>query len=265
MGGHGGLNILPQKSWNVYGQKQRDRVRRDEEAHAARIAEERAEALDAARDARLGELRRAKVERGVDEDARRDVSVSGHVNLFAEEEAAAARSGGRNTTSKTVASAAQGEDEGLRFGGRDGAGERNTPWYASANGQGGTVYESLPARIRREREEESALRKLSSTSRVQALAAPAASSAKRSVDDRRLRESKRVKKEKKEKKEKHRQKSSRDDVDEDALRRLREERIAREQRESARERALTGSGRPNDDEYRSGYGYQPPNKRPSNK
>lgn len=260
MGGHGGLNILPQKSWNVYGQKQRDRVRRDEEAHAARIAEEHAEALDAARDARLGELRRAKVERGVDEDARRD--VSGHVNLFAEEEAAAARSGGRNTTSRTIASAAQGEDEGLRFGGRDGAGERNTPWYASANGQGGTAYESLPARIRREREEERALRKLSSTSRVQALAAPASSSAKRSVDDRWLRESKRVKKEKKEKK---RQKSSRDDVDEDALRRLREERIAREQRESARERALTGSGRPNDDEYRSGYGYQPPNKRPSNR
>ena len=79
---------------------------------------------------------------------------------------------------------------------------------------------------------------------------------------RRLRESKIVKKEKKEKK---RQKSSRDDVDEDALRRLREERIAREQRESARERALTGSGRPNDDEYRSGYGYQPRNKRPSNR
>lgn len=264
MGGHGGLNILPQKSWNVYGQKQRDRVRRDEEAHAARIAEEHADALDAARDARLGELRRAKVERGVDEDARRDVSVSGHghVNLFAEEEAAAARSGGRNTTSKTISSAAQCEDESLRFGGRDGAGERNTPWYASANGQGGTAYESLPARIRREREEESALRKLSSTSRVQAVAAPASSSAKRSVDDRRLRESKIVKKEKKEKK---RQKSSRDDVDEDALRRLREERIAREQRESARERALTGSGRPNYDEYRSGYGYQPPNKRPSNR
>ncbi|KAL6325891.1 hypothetical protein AAG906_038380 [Vitis piasezkii] len=34
MGGHGGLNILPQKSWNVYGSENRERVRRDEEAAA---------------------------------------------------------------------------------------------------------------------------------------------------------------------------------------------------------------------------------------
>ena len=27
MGGHGGLNILGQKSWNVYGQEQRAKVR----------------------------------------------------------------------------------------------------------------------------------------------------------------------------------------------------------------------------------------------
>lgn len=30
MGGHGGLNILPQKSWNVYSARNRERVRRDE-------------------------------------------------------------------------------------------------------------------------------------------------------------------------------------------------------------------------------------------
>ena len=256
MGGHGGLNILPHKSWNVYGQKQRDRVRRDEEAHAARIAEERAEALDAARDERLGELRRAKGARA-GEDAGRDVVDRGHVNLFAEEEAAAARDGGRSTMHKTTTSVARDEDESLRFGGRDGAGERNAaPWYASASGRGGTAYESLPARIRREREEESALRRLSSKSRVQALAAaPSSLMVKRSRDaddDRRRRESKRTK-------EKKRKKSSRDD--DDAIRRLREERIAREQRESTRERALTDSSRSNDDAYRSGYGYQPPNKR----
>ena len=35
MGGHGGLNILGQKSWNVYGQEQRAKVRRDEEELAA--------------------------------------------------------------------------------------------------------------------------------------------------------------------------------------------------------------------------------------
>ena len=32
MGGHGGLNILPQKSWNVYGQTNRDKVAADEAA-----------------------------------------------------------------------------------------------------------------------------------------------------------------------------------------------------------------------------------------
>ena len=33
-GGHGGLNILPQKSWNVYGWKQRQKTARDEEIAA---------------------------------------------------------------------------------------------------------------------------------------------------------------------------------------------------------------------------------------
>ena len=40
MGGHGGLNILGQKSWNVYGQEQRANVRRDEEEFAARDEED---------------------------------------------------------------------------------------------------------------------------------------------------------------------------------------------------------------------------------
>ena len=40
MGGHGGLNILGQKSWNVYGQEQRAKVRRDEEEFAARDEED---------------------------------------------------------------------------------------------------------------------------------------------------------------------------------------------------------------------------------
>lgn len=31
MGGHGGLNILPQKKWNVYGYHQRKKVEKDKE------------------------------------------------------------------------------------------------------------------------------------------------------------------------------------------------------------------------------------------
>jgi len=34
MGGHGGLNILPQKSWNVYGRENRLKVAQDEAQHA---------------------------------------------------------------------------------------------------------------------------------------------------------------------------------------------------------------------------------------
>ncbi|KAK1584296.1 hypothetical protein Q3G72_031664 [Acer saccharum] len=40
MGGHGGLNILPQKRWNVYNYENREKVRQDEEAAAqARTAQ----------------------------------------------------------------------------------------------------------------------------------------------------------------------------------------------------------------------------------
>jgi len=37
MGGHGGLNILPQKKWNVYGRDNRLRVARDEKVHAEKL------------------------------------------------------------------------------------------------------------------------------------------------------------------------------------------------------------------------------------
>ena len=44
MGGHGGLNILPQKTWNVYRQDNQAKVKRDEEflaqARETRLAEE---------------------------------------------------------------------------------------------------------------------------------------------------------------------------------------------------------------------------------
>jgi len=33
MGGHGGLNILPQKSWNVYNRDNREKVRKDQDQY----------------------------------------------------------------------------------------------------------------------------------------------------------------------------------------------------------------------------------------
>ncbi|KAL5231138.1 hypothetical protein ABZP36_029914 [Zizania latifolia] len=58
MGGHGGLNILPQKRWNVYNFDNREKVRRDEDGAAReeqlqREAERRRES-----DLRLAALRR---------------------------------------------------------------------------------------------------------------------------------------------------------------------------------------------------------------
>ena len=50
MGGHGGLNILPQKSWNVYSRKNRERVAQDE----ARAAQEEQDAAFAAASDKAG-------------------------------------------------------------------------------------------------------------------------------------------------------------------------------------------------------------------
>jgi len=60
MGGHGGLNILPQKSWNVYNYDNREKVRRDEEAAAReeQLKQEQARRRDA--EFRLEILRQAK-------------------------------------------------------------------------------------------------------------------------------------------------------------------------------------------------------------
>ncbi|KAJ0099706.1 hypothetical protein Patl1_20793 [Pistacia atlantica] len=92
MGGHGGLNILPQKRWNVYNYENREKVRQDEEAAAKeeqlkreqarkRDAEFRLEQLRAARG--LAPLKRAKETTG--EAATEHVESepkSNHINLF---------------------------------------------------------------------------------------------------------------------------------------------------------------------------------------
>jgi hypothetical protein len=57
MGGHGGLNILPQKSWNVYGQRNREKVARDEKARDEKETELGAKRDRADRERRLSKLR----------------------------------------------------------------------------------------------------------------------------------------------------------------------------------------------------------------
>jgi len=92
MGGHGGLNILPQKRWNVYNFDNREKVRKDEEAAAKeeqlkreqsrkRDAEFRLEKLRQARGlASPNEAAAAKDEAGTSQ--LKSESKSNHINLF---------------------------------------------------------------------------------------------------------------------------------------------------------------------------------------
>ena len=80
MGGHGGLNILPQKSWNVYNRDNRLRVERDE-ARAAAEAAAAARQADGERAAAGLQTLRARAGAG-------PAAPQEHVNLFFVEERA---------------------------------------------------------------------------------------------------------------------------------------------------------------------------------
>ncbi|KAF8082620.1 hypothetical protein N665_0818s0035 [Sinapis alba] len=60
MGGHGGLNILPQKRWNVYNFDNREKVRKDEEAAAKEEQIQREEARKRDAQSRLEVLRNVR-------------------------------------------------------------------------------------------------------------------------------------------------------------------------------------------------------------
>ncbi|XVF13364.1 hypothetical protein REPUB_Repub08aG0202100 [Reevesia pubescens] len=93
MGGHGGLNILPQKRWNVYNYENREKVRKDEEAAAKEEQLKREQARKRDAEFRLEQLRTARGlaplnKAGGSEPAAEPVKVveseskSGHINLF---------------------------------------------------------------------------------------------------------------------------------------------------------------------------------------
>ncbi|XVF51722.1 hypothetical protein PTKIN_Ptkin04bG0207500 [Pterospermum kingtungense] len=158
MGGHGGLNILPQKSWNVYNYENREKVRRDEETAAKeeqlkreqarkRDAEFRLEQLRAARG--LAPLNKAGGSEPAAQPAAEPVEVveseskSGHINLFEgirifdpikglENEGAAEKDGFKRKKLKKEEAAPRvvaSEDEKYRLGyGIAGKGVK-LPWY----------------------------------------------------------------------------------------------------------------------------------------
>eukprot|EP00954_Amorphochlora_amoebiformis_P006712 524387-Amorphochlora_amoeboformis.AAC.2 len=69
MGGHGGLNILHHKSWNVYGKRQRKKVREDEEKFAKEEEEKKRQKEKEESQERLKVLRtRAQGRTGIPQD-----------------------------------------------------------------------------------------------------------------------------------------------------------------------------------------------------
>ncbi|KAL2489656.1 hypothetical protein Fot_42948 [Forsythia ovata] len=60
MGGHGGLNILPQKRWNVYNFDNREKVKQDEEAAAKEEQLKREQTRKRDTESRLEKLRQAR-------------------------------------------------------------------------------------------------------------------------------------------------------------------------------------------------------------
>ncbi|KAG6688947.1 hypothetical protein I3843_11G149000 [Carya illinoinensis] len=84
MGGHGGLNILPQKRWNVYNYENREKVRQDEEAAAKEEQLKREQARRRDSEFRLERLRVARNLAPVTRSAEPDElePKTGHINLF---------------------------------------------------------------------------------------------------------------------------------------------------------------------------------------
>ncbi|KAL4197065.1 hypothetical protein AMTRI_Chr04g249400 [Amborella trichopoda] len=86
MGGHGGLNILPQKRWNVYNYENREKVRLDEEAAAReeQLKQEQSRKRDA--EFRIERLRALKgltpQSRTASTSSLAPEPGSNHINLF---------------------------------------------------------------------------------------------------------------------------------------------------------------------------------------
>jgi len=236
MGGHGGLNILPQKSWkcaqpvlrqrvprltptlrSVYNFEARARVERDEAAAAA--------AEDSAQAQRLASERRFR------HDLLLARAGGGAAPAF-DDSADEPRSAARHAPAAT-----EPPDERFRLGA--GAGRRDPPpWYAksasSLRDPPRGAERSLPARVRREREERLRSERPEAADAPRLLSAPLRSAAKPSVDE------------------------------------LRAQRLAREQRERERAARLLASRLPEElpresneaprQRYHGGYGNAP--KRP---
>lgn len=149
MGGHGGLNILPQKRWNVYNFDNREKVRKDEEAAAKEEQLKREQSRKRDAEFRLDKLRQA---RGVSSSSSSHQSESelssrlqsesksnNHINLFegirifdpvsGEKDDDDKRKGFKKMKKEAMPKVVMPEDEKYRLGyGLVGKGVK-LPWY----------------------------------------------------------------------------------------------------------------------------------------
>jgi hypothetical protein len=153
-GGHGGLNILPQKSWHVWNAKNLSQVERDEERHAAEqeALQQKQRALEQER--RVEQLLRRRRGGGDGGGAggpggsgSTAITAGQHVNLFEPEERRKLGGGGGNAAheaEKVVEAQREARRAGLVLGEQaDRRGDRRAaPWYVQG---AGTTLESLDA------------------------------------------------------------------------------------------------------------------------
>lgn len=114
MGGHGGLNILPQKRWNVYNFDNREKVKKDEEEEAEKEAGRQEEVRQ--RDAEVRRnilLARAKARRAavVDEARHQKIDEATPSGVSSEETQTSAQA---NQTPQTIQSVAIQESHNTR-------------------------------------------------------------------------------------------------------------------------------------------------------
>lgn len=146
MGGHGGLNILPQKRWNVYNYDNREKVRRDEEAAAKEEQLKREQAIKRDAEFRLEKLRQARglsktsTSASTAEPDQPRESDSKHMNLFegirifdpideVRDESKEKRNNSKRVKKEEPVRVVTAEDEKYRLGyGVAGKGVK-LPWY----------------------------------------------------------------------------------------------------------------------------------------